>query len=74
MFVDNEDKADITGPHPPTAETKHHQTTPNLRVTGNDNLLSNKLRPVCHHSKEQALGNRSTPAQLYPQEMAPNTY
>ena len=65
MFIDNEDKVDITGPHPFTAETKHHQTTPNLRVTGNDMLLSNKLRPACPHSKEQAHRKRSAPTQLY---------
>jgi hypothetical protein len=74
MFIDNEDKVDITGPHPLTAETKHHQTTSKLRVTGNDKLLSNKLRPLCPHSKEQALRNRSTPTQLYPREMPPPPY
>jgi hypothetical protein len=74
MFIDNEDKVDITGPHPLTAETKHHQTTPNLLVTGNDKLLSNKLRPVCCHGKEQALIKRPKPMQLYPPRNGPNNH
>lgn len=60
MLIDNEDKVDIRGPHPLTTETKHHQAAPNLRVTGNDVLLSNKLRPLCLCSTEQAHRNRTT--------------
>lgn len=71
MLIDNEDKVDIRGPHPLTTETKHHQAAPNLRVTGNDVLLSNKLRPLCLWSTEQAHRNRTTQRRFTPEKWPP---